>query len=169
MQVVEITCWTSAFEMSRLLNGFARSPTKETAMTYLNGGEENGDGNDLLDNLLQSALAEHKERQRRRDNPYVADMIRVLAPHHSNGVPRRNVIDTVEAIRKSKSLPMPRKFDDAVQSAFNHHCLHSLVFIKRHAPTSDGLFFSPQGKGTGIWAVDIKRATAWLIAKNSRK
>ena len=80
-------------------------------MTLLNDGGGNGEGDDLLNDLLQDALDEYKERQRRRDNPYVADMINVLAPHGANGAPRRAVVDKVGAFRMAKSLPIPAKFD----------------------------------------------------------
>jgi len=40
-----------------------------------------------------------------------------------------------------------------------------MVFAKRKAPDTDGLFYSPEGKGSGVWAVNRDRAAAWLKVK----
>lgn len=122
---------------------------------------------DTLESLFEEAMEALKRKKSRRDNPYVANLIEVLrsAP---NGVSRRYVIDILEKQRMKKNLPIPRKFEEAVQSAFNHHTSQSEVFKKRNAPAGDDLFYSPNGKGTGVWAVRIDRAAAWLKVREDR-
>ena len=68
----------------------------------------------------------------------------------------------VWTLRKPKDLPMPKKFEQTVQSAFNHHSAQSSVF--KSGPEDD-LFYSPGGKGSGYWAVHRDKAEAWLRRK----
>lgn len=123
--------------------------------------------NDDIEDLFQEAMKALRQQKHRRDNPYVADLIRVLTPC-PNGVSRRTVIASLEMLRRDKLLPIPKKFEEAVQSAFNQHTSQSYVFKKRNAPVADDLFYSPHGKGTGIWAVHIDRAAAWLKARETQ-
>ncbi len=67
--------------------------------------------------------------------------------------------------RHDAGLPIPPKFAQAVQGSFNRYCTDSMVFAKRKTPDSDGLFYSPLGKGSGVWAVNRDRAAAWLKVK----
>jgi hypothetical protein len=98
-------------------------------------------------------------------HPYVADLIRVLHPHGLQGFPRQAVLRALEKNRHDNGLRIPKKFDESVQGSYNRHCVDSGVFAKRNAPDSDGLFYSPAGKGSGIWAVNLERAAAWLKEK----
>jgi hypothetical protein len=123
---------------------------------------------DALEELLEEVLADSARRRWRQENPYVGDLIEILRPHRA-GLSRRATIKAMEELRKSKGLPIPAKFDETVQSAFNQHCIQSHVFVKRKAPASEGLFLSPQGKGTGVWAVNIERAVNWLGAQNKQE
>lgn len=107
---------------------------------------------DPLEELLKEALAEAQERQRWRDNPYVADLIEVLLPHGASGWWRTKVIDEMETIRRRKRLPVPQTFEQTVQSAFNHHCTNSAVFKRRNVP-EDGLFYSKRHGKYTIWVV----------------
>lgn len=106
-------------------------------------------------------LAKAKAALKALENPYVRDLIEVLMPH-PRGLSRRLVLHTLERKRKQTGLPIPEKFEQSVQSAFQRHCVDSLVFKKRKAPEWQGLFSFPQGKGSGIWAVYPDRANAWL-------
>ena len=119
---------------------------------------------DELDALIEEAMAAVRARKNRRDNPYVDDLIEFLLPH-TNGIGRRQVIISLEVARKKKGLPIPEAFEEAIQSAFNQHTSQSYVFQKRKAPPSDDVFYSPGGKGSGVWAVRKDRAIAWLKAR----
>ncbi len=99
----------------------------------------------------------------RLENPYVKDLIEVLQPR-SNGLSRQLVLHTLERRRKTAGLSIPKKFEETVQSAYNQHCVDSSVFKKCGKPESEGLFYSPQGKGSGVWAVHRDKAAAWLRA-----
>jgi hypothetical protein len=116
------------------------------------------------DEILELAGQAMAARQLKKDNPYVLDLIGILKPF-PRGLRRPFVMDRMIAIRKAKGLDIPDEFESTVQSAYNQHSVDSLVFKKRGAPASEGLFFSPTGKGSGKWAVNQDRARAWLIAK----
>lgn len=120
---------------------------------------------DPLDDLLERALAASRERQWRRENPYVVDLVEVLWPHGPGGLSRRKVIESMKVKRHVKGLPVPDSFEETVQSAFNQHCIDSAVFRKRGVPT-DGLFSSRRSGNSTSWLVHRDRAAAWLIARN---
>lgn len=119
---------------------------------------------DWLATLLREFDADLAAKKLRRQNTYVRDLIEVLMPH-PRGLRRPLVLHSLEQKRKQASLPIPEKFEQSVQSAYNQHRVDSLVFTKRKAPESDGIFYSTQGKGSGYWAVYLDRATAWLEAR----
>lgn len=118
------------------------------------------------DAFLEFRRREEVRRLRQR-NPWAADLIRQLLPY-PQGRHRRLVISALEAERTSKGLPVPKQFEATVQSAYNQHCLDSAVFQKSGRSLSEGLFYSPHGKGSGYWAVDRVKVPAWLRSRNAR-
>ena len=114
-----------------------------------------------LDELLQKVRLRIEQGKWKRANPYVLDLIEILMPH-ANGMERSHVVSAMEARRRDKGLPIPKKFDEAVQSAFQSHAAGYATFRGRNAPASDDLFHSVGGKGSGIWAVNLARAKKWL-------
>ena len=117
---------------------------------------------DWLDQIIKEGQA---AKQLRLDHPYVLDLIEVLKPYPTRGLARQSVLSKLEQNRKSEGLPIPQKFEESVQSTYNRYCVDSAVFVKRKAPVSEGLFFSPIGKGAGAWAVNVDRAKDWVKAK----
>ena len=117
--------------------------------------------NGWFDELLREYEERETARRERRENPYVLYLIKVLWVRR-NGLRRHLAIDLVRSLRQSRGLPMPKRFDETVQSAFQGHAGESDVF--RGAPDDD-LFYWPLGKGTGIWAVRQDAADAWLKRK----
>jgi len=120
---------------------------------------------DPLEDLYQEALAQSRERQWRRDNPYVADLIEALWQSGKDGISRRTVIRSMERARRAKGLPIPDSFEETVQSAFNQHCVESAVFKKRDV-AADGLFSRKRAGNTSNWIVHREPAARWLAAKN---
>ena len=118
-----------------------------------------------LEDLYQEALAASREKEWRRENSYVADLVEILWPHGALGLSRRMVIQSMQRLRRAKRLPIPDAFEQTVQSAFNQHCIESAVFRRRNVP-ADGLFSSRRSGNSTSWIVHRDRATAWLIAKN---
>jgi hypothetical protein len=117
---------------------------------------------DLLERALEAQAERDRERDWRRGNPYVLHLIEVLLRDSgSDGLPRRKAIEAVERVRRAKGLPMPSRFDETAQSAFNQHCVRSNVFRRRNAP-DDGLFLSRRVGNTAIWVVDRECAARWL-------
>jgi len=108
-----------------------------------------------IDSLLDWYEEEFPRKKLRRENPYLADLIRALLPGSSH---RSWVISAMEKRRKSVGLDIPPKFENAVQSVYNRHSQDSRVGL----PPEHALFYSPQGKGSGYWAVHKDRAAAWL-------
>lgn len=117
----------------------------------------------LLD-TLESLQQEVESRKYRRENPYVLDLIGTLWPYNA-GLGRTYVIDRIRKRRQSKDLPMPKTFENTVQSAFNSHCEDSSVFRKRGVGLDQALFYSVGGKGSGKWAVHHQTAKEWVSKK----
>jgi hypothetical protein len=67
--------------------------------------------------------------------------------------------------RKKDGLPIPQSFEEAVQSSYNQYSIDSAVFKKRNLPDSEAIFYAPGGKGSGRWAVNNERASAWMKAR----
>lgn len=114
-----------------------------------------------IDQLLADVEQKEASRKLRRKHPYTKDLIEVLLPY-PKGLTRTVVIACLERQRRENGLPIPVKFEHVIQSVYNHHSIDSSVFKKRGAPESEGLFYSPQGKGSGQWAVREAEAQAWL-------
>jgi hypothetical protein len=106
----------------------------------------------------------HALKEARHKHPYVGDLIAVLLPYPA-GLRRTLAIHELEKQRKQDGLPIPASFESAVQSSYNHYSEDSDVFRKRDAPAGEGLFYSPDGKGSGRWAVHAERALYWLKAR----
>jgi hypothetical protein len=97
-------------------------------------------------------------RKLRADRPWVYDIIRVLW-RRPDGLSLQRLYRDVWDLRHPSGLSMPRAYEATLRSAINHHTRQSSSW--NHNPADD-LFFSPRGRGT--WAVDVKRAEAWLKA-----
>lgn len=95
---------------------------------------------------IEEALA---LKHRRRQHPYVVDIVSVLLPHE-DGVSRQKVLEELENQRKRDGLPIPPKFEQAVQSSYNQHCVDSAGFQRRNRPSSEALFHTPT---RGTWAL----------------
>jgi hypothetical protein len=116
--------------------------------------------NDLGEVEARIALEENA----RKTHPYVADLIRILAPHRF-GLRRRLVMNQMRHLRGPAALNQPKKFEEAVQSAFQRHSKQSKTF---QLGPEDDLFYWPRGKGGAgvVWAVHNERASAWLKARS---
>ncbi|MCY4191779.1 MAG: hypothetical protein OXC54_09980 [Rhodospirillaceae bacterium] len=111
--------------------------------------------------LLRELDEEKALRQKRRKHSYVEDLINLLLPY-KNGLSRRTVLDNLEQQRKKDGLPIPPRFEEAVQSSYNQNCSDYAAFRKRGLSASEAPFYSPGGSGSGKWAVDTERAKNWL-------
>ena len=116
---------------------------------------------DVLNDLISSGREVLASRELKQKHPYIKEIIEVLLLS-SHSQHRQFVIKEVVKKRKEAGLNPPS--DETVQSAYNRYCVDSEVFQKRKAPDSDGLFYSPQGKGSGWWAVNHDRGEAWIRA-----
>jgi hypothetical protein len=105
------------------------------------------------------------EKQRiaglRKERPWTFDIIRVLWGTTSF---KSMAMLTHElwTIRNPSGLPMPKRFTETVQSCLNRHTIQSSRFTGK---STDNLFYSPQGKGSGTWAVRRYVAIEWLKAE----
>lgn len=101
------------------------------------------------DRILKKIEEDLTLRHLRRQQPYVVDIVSVLLPHE-DGVNRQKVLEELENQRKRDGLPIPPKFEQAVQSSYNQHCVDSAVFQRRNRPPSEALFHTPR---RGTWAL----------------
>ena len=117
------------------------------------------------DDWLEKALAEYEREEarkvHRKKHSYVADLIRLLMPHE-RGLTRQMVLHDLERQRCKEGLPIPPTFEEAVQSSYNYFSVDSLVFKKRGGRRDEELFYSPEGKGSGRWAVNREVVAVWL-------
>ncbi len=102
-------------------------------------------------------------KRARREHPWMRDLIAILYPR-PNGLTMEQLLRELEVIRE-KALPMPKKLRETVQSILNNYTSQSAIFQKRLAPVDDDIFYSPEGKGSGTWAVNRDRAVVWLSRK----
>ena len=117
----------------------------------------------LADDPSETLATIKLEEKARKDHQWVADLIRVLAPHKF-GLQRQRVLAAMWALRgPNPRLNVPKKFESTVQSALNRHCAESVTF---KLTPEDGIFHWPQGKGEGVWAVHTDLASAWLKARS---
>ena len=106
------------------------------------------------------------ERQIETEHLYLLDLIEVLLPHPA-GL-RRWVI--MRSIRKSHELagrPISHKFEDRVERVFRNHCADSIIFKKQNIAPEKALFYWPQGKAAGLWAVYAEKAQTFLNAADT--
>ena len=115
-----------------------------------------------FDQLLREVEEKLAAKKRRREQPYVLDLIKVLWPCGPRGLRRDFAIRRVWELRQPSGLNIPKKFEQAVQSAFNRHNGQSLTF---ELPPEDDLFYPVGGKGSGIWAVHLDKIEPWLRKK----
>jgi hypothetical protein len=120
-----------------------------------------------LDDLFADIERYQQFKELRKDHSYVADLIRLLSPR-PGGLSRRMILHDLERQRRKDGLPIPPKFEEAVQSSYNQHSRDSAVFRKRNLPESEAIFYSPEGKGSGRWAVNREHAARWLKAQLQR-
>jgi hypothetical protein len=125
-----------------------------------------------LEAFLREALAEYeekrRERHRRSAHSYVVDLIEILVQCGERGMARGAVIEEMERRRRAERLPIPRSFDESVQSAFNQHCVQSSVFLKRKAAEPEGLFTSRWVDSSCVWVVVRGRAVQWLRTRETK-
>ncbi len=120
----------------------------------------------VTDEMLTKLRKKLELKRLRSVHPYVVDLIRVLWPHGAEGMERQKVLDSLERQREREGLPVPYKFQETVQSSYQAHCVGYSAFEKSKLTDSEAPFFSPGGKGSGIWAVDRDRALTWLKKKD---
>jgi hypothetical protein len=117
-----------------------------------------------IDELIRWYDEHLAAKKLRAENPQVRDLIEVLLPH-PKGLGRTWAIDLIEKRRRAKGMSIPLKFEESIQSAYNQHSADSSVWRRRGSPVADGLFHSPDGKGSGKWAVFPERAATWLRSR----
>jgi hypothetical protein len=101
------------------------------------------------------------ERRMETDHLYLLDLIKVLQPH-PGGLRRWSIMRAVRKSREMARLPIPQKLEDAVERVFRNHCADSDNFKKTDSASDAALFYWPQGRLGGVWAVYPDRAEAWL-------
>ncbi len=101
------------------------------------------------------------ERRLQEDRLYLLDLIRVLKPHAA-GLRRWSVMRKIRAYREAAGFPSGHRMEDTIERLFRNHCADAAKFKRRDTAPDTALFFWPQGKLGGVWAVHADRAEAWL-------
>ena len=101
------------------------------------------------------------------DRLYLLDLVRVLEPY-PEGLRRWSVMRRIRKNRDMARLPIPQKMEVAVERVFRNHCAHSQYFKKLGRAPERALFYWPEGKDGGVWAVYPDRAESWLKAEGAR-
>ena len=97
-------------------------------------------------------------RKLREKHPYILDIIRVFHPDYWT-LSRPRVIDLLERQRAKDGLPIPKAFEQSVDSAFQRACIDSK---KCEFTESEALFRWPDGPRAGKWAARRDQCEAWL-------
>jgi hypothetical protein len=119
-----------------------------------------------IDELLRFIEVQDTKRKLRKARPWVFDLIRVLWGHRSSqGMRTEVLVRELWHLREPSGLNMPKRFPETIQSCLNQHTSQSNVWAKNGAKPDDDLFWSPQGKGSGTWAIHRERAVAWLKSR----
>jgi hypothetical protein len=63
---------------------------------------------------------------------------------------------------RNPDAPMPKGFRAVIYTTLSRYSSQSAVFRQKHRTPAQDLFFSPDGKGSGTWAVHRSKAEAWL-------
>ena len=101
------------------------------------------------------------ERRIQADRLYLLDIVRVLRPHAA-GLRRWSVMHKIRAYREAAGLPIDHRMEVTVERLYRNHCADAEKFKKCDTVPDTALFFWPQGKLGGVWAVYSNRADAWL-------
>jgi hypothetical protein len=115
---------------------------------------------EITDEFLRQIQEAWDARLLRLKNPYVFDLIKVLAPYPK--LRRSIAIDSLWRNRRNAGLLIPPTFDESVQAALQYYCRDSSVFKKRKVPPNQALFCWPDGKNEGVWALVHDNARAWV-------
>lgn len=117
---------------------------------------------------VESALSEWRVKQeiaeRQRGHSVVEDLKSILWTYGERGLHRSEMLKRLKRVRREEGLPIPDSFEEAVQSAYNQHCVGYAAFEKKGLPPSKAPFYSPGGKRSGIWAIN-PRYEGWLMGK----
>jgi hypothetical protein len=104
--------------------------------------------------------AEHSQPVVKTKKVSVEELVRLLLAK-----PTGLHIEQLEEIlwkMRQPNVPAPKGFRAVIYRTLSRYSSQSALFRQnRRAPGQD-LFFSPDGKGSGTWAVHRSKAEAWL-------
>ena len=149
-------------------------PIKKAKTLFLNQDDELAalleDPNSERHRVALAALEAYgqlreEKNLRRRDNPWLLDLICVL--YHSEQMYPAAVYREIRKRRKSHGIEPPENLEANVRHTYYLHCEGYAEFEKKKKknPALEALFHSPEGMYR-FWAVHHDRALAWL--KNNR-
>lgn len=95
------------------------------------------------------------------DTAYIRDLIAVLQGHPS-GRRRWSIMNAIRTNRRNAGLDIPHQIENEVERAFLEYCADSENFKKRGLPPERALFYWPQGRVAGVWAVYPDRAESFV-------
>ena len=146
-------------------------PIKRAKALFLNQDDERAalfeDANSERHRVAWAAFKAYVQRreeqsQRRRENPWLLDIIIVLLP--SRQMNTQAVERKLTKLRKAHGIEPTKEFWASARNVYNSRCEGHNGFEKekKKNPQLEPLFYSPE---RGIWAVHHDRASAWVEKK----
>jgi hypothetical protein len=112
--------------------------------------------------IMGHAAAAFSEKLVKERNPYVVYLIKILWKYR-NGLERRVALDWIRKLREAGGLESPKSLDETIRTAFNQHNSQTSAF---RFSAEDDLFYTPEGRNAGTWAVHQDLAREWLKRKS---
>ena len=127
----------------------------------------------LQDKTMHDALEEQlvaltsvRPRRAESERAYLRDLIEVLLPY-PGGLRRWSVMRAIRSRREKGDQELPLRLEDEIERVFRKFCAGEPLpkGVKSGCMPEDALFCRPKEKAGEVWAVNLDRARAWLIAE----
>ena len=128
----------------------------------LSGTSEENSGSerdDVQENTL-AALAKRVLASPSVNRHIWHDILEALAEYSTYRAERVSIIDRVEEMRKEQGYLIPQNFEQTVQRCFQDYCGEAANF---HMGSELDLFCFPEGKGSGIWGLNVEVVEKLLL------
>ncbi len=88
-------------------------------------------------------------KRAQEDHRHLLDLT-ILLQAHPSGLRRWSIMRTMRKNRDMAGLPIPQKFEDAIECVFRNHCAASEYLKKQNSGQEKALFHWPQGKAARV-------------------
>jgi hypothetical protein len=103
-----------------------------------------------------------------KDSKITAEELIQVLFHRPSGLHIEQLSEVLWQARDGQG-PVPKHFRAAVYATLSLYTSQSVIFRQKQRSPSQDLFYSPDGKGSGIWSVSRPKAEAWLNNRLPRR